>query len=421
MSTCFDELFNKIHEKNSQQSPSESGSFDELFQKVQEKQPSRTRSILSAPIKGALRGAQNFSLLPSFGPISKEMGENIIEKLLPTQNRGLEQTLEFAGENIPVALMGEGGLAKKGIQALAGGIAKKGAKDVDLPEWAQEVIGGAGMAVPGALQAAGTKALRPSTKQQAVFDFLKSKGLSDKDITPIIQNNKKLSFLSKAAFKYEKEQPWLKGIKKDIGNIFEDIRERGRQSGYLDGKQLLDFEDAFYDKLDKVPRMYRGLIKKEVEDLFQSPINFTELHDFDKAVNAIVKDVEGGKAAIGILKEPIKQAQKKMNPTLYKELESTNLAYGKLANFTDKMTKKDWDALIKLGEAGAGLYALLSLNTAGIGTAAGVVGTQVAARQILSNPRLQNIHLKMWDSFLNGKMTQTLKLADLLKSELEKE
>jgi hypothetical protein len=381
------------------------------------KDVSRAQSLASAPVKGLIKGAARFSPLPNFGPISNKLGERITEQMLPTREGGLEDVLEFAGENAPAAAMGPGGIVRKGAQALAGGLAKKGAKELNLPEWAQDIVGAAGMVGPDAIKAGASKALRPASKQAKIVDFLKGHGLSEKDIVPIIQDKKKLSFLSKAANKFEKQDPWLRGIKEKLGGIFEGIREKGSKGKFLEKEALFKFEDDLQDQLQKVPRMYRGLIKKEVEDLMNNPINFTELHDFNKAINAIVRDVEGGKAAIGILKEPIEKAQKALNPELYGELKSVNEVYSKLYNFTDKMTKKNWDALLSFGQAGGALMGALTLNPALLKTAGIAAAGRYTAKKLLSSPRLQNIHLKMWDAVLNNKIPQALKLMELFEKE----
>ena len=173
----FDSLFDQIKNKKTNQSKSkEDDDFDSLFEHVHATAPSRSRSLISAPIKGLIKGAASFSPLPNLGPISLEGGKKITEQMLPTQDNALEDVLEFAGENIPTVAMGSGGLLRKGAQSLAGGLAKKGAKEFDLPEWAQELIGGVGMASPDVLKSGISKALRPSSKQASIVDFLKSKG-----------------------------------------------------------------------------------------------------------------------------------------------------------------------------------------------------------------------------------------------------
>jgi hypothetical protein len=405
--------FSDIDESQSQPKQSKSDYFSDLSE-----QPSRMQSILSALPKGLIKGAASFSPLPNFGPISNKLGEKITEQILPTNKGGIEDVLEFTGQHAPAAALGEGGLVKKGLQAIGGGLGKKLGKELELPEWAQDLLGGLGMAVPGIAKAAGSKGLRASAKQKNMVDFLKSEGLSDKSITPLIQNEKKLSWLSKGAAKFEKKDPWLKAIKDDLGTIFEDVREQGRGK-YLQGPDLLAFDDAFHAKLQKVPRMYRGLVQKEIEDLMNNPIDFTELHDFQKAINAIVKNVQGGKAALGILKEPLEKAQKSLNPQLYDRLQSLNKSYSSLQNFTDKMTKKNWEGLLKLGQAGGALLGVLTWNPLLLkGAGLSFLG-RIGLKQVLTNPRLQNIHSKMWDAFLKNKMPTALKLLDLFNKEVK--
>ena len=153
--------------------------------------PSRTQSLASAFPKGLIKGAANFSPLPNFGPVSNQLGEKLTEQFLPTQKgRNAEDILEFTGEAAPLALFGEGGLARKGLQAAAGGLAKKGAKELNLPEWAQDLVGGVGMVAPQVAENLVAKGIRSATKQKGIVDFLKSKGLTDQEITPIIQDQK---------------------------------------------------------------------------------------------------------------------------------------------------------------------------------------------------------------------------------------
>src|SRR5688572_15871117 len=133
-----------------------------------EDEPSRARSLLSALPKGIIKGIGDMVGPPRTGAVPQELGMKLTEKFLPTQKgRGAEEVLGFAGENIPALAMGEGGLIKKGIQAGAGALAKKGAKELNLPEWAQEIVNVGGMAGPSAIKSAGSKVLSPNSKQSS--------------------------------------------------------------------------------------------------------------------------------------------------------------------------------------------------------------------------------------------------------------
>lgn len=387
----------------------------------EKEEPSRLRSLISAPLKGLVKGAAKFSPLPSFGPVPVKLGERVTEHFLPTQKKTAEDILEFTAENAPLALMGEGGLAKKGIQAVSGALAKKGAKELDLPEWAQEIVGGLGMAAPDVVKGVSKAAISPSAKQKPIVDYLRSQGLSEKQITPLIQDKKKLNYLSKISSKFEKKDPFIKGIKEKLGGIFEDIREKGSQGSVLEGEKLYQFEENFDKAMEKVPRMYRRLIKAEIEDLNKHPINFKELHDFNKAINAIVGNVEGGKAAVGLLKEPIEKAMQSLSPGLYSELKMANNVYSRLSGFMDKMTKRDWESLLSLGQTGGLITGILTLNPGMMGTALGSAAGRLALKKILTSPRLQGVHRKMWEAFLNNRIPQMLKYAGILEREVKEE
>lgn len=384
--------------------------------------PSKTRSLISAPLKGLIKGGATFSPLPSFGPVPSKLGEKLTEQFLPTQQGNLEDILEFTGELAPLAALGEGGLAKKGLQALSGGLTKKAAKEAELPEWLQDVAGGLGMAGPDVIKALGSKKIRPSAKQKDLYDFLKSAEFTEKEATPLLQGEKKLSALSKGAFKLQKGNPVLRSIKdKFEKNLYEPIRERGLSGKYLEGKSLHQFEDEFHNILNKIPKRHQRLINQETEELFKNPINFTALQDFNVAVNDIIKGAEGGKASVGKLKKATYDAQKRLDQKLFKELRTTDAAYSKFKNFLNKMTDKNWKNIINLGHTGTLLWGLLTFNPTYLKAAGIAAASRVGIRQILTNPRLQNVHLKMWDAVLKNKMNMALKLADLLVKELQRE
>lgn len=389
-----------------------------------EQDPSRARSLASALPKGVIRGSRGINPMGNLGPIPNKLAEKLLSKFLPTQEKTPEQILEFTGENLPAVAQGGEGLLMKGLQAAGGALLKTGAKEANLPEWAQEVANITGIGVPALGKGLATKGLRPNTKQKPVYDFLKSKGLTDQDIAPIIQDKKKLSILSKAAFKFEKGDPYIKDIKSKISNVYEDIRERGGKTSYLQGNDLRNFENELNEKLSKLQKRHRKLIQSEVEDLYNNPIDFTELHDFKLAINDIVKDSEGGKAAIGILKEPLSNAQKAISPELHSELKLLDKAHGDLKKFTKQMTKKTYDHILSLGPIGTALWGALTFNptmmTAGGLLFGKVIAARTLAKKMLTNPRFHNMYLKMKDQVSKNNIPKAIKTMRLIEEEAKK-
>lgn len=385
---------------------------------------SRGRSLASAFPKGAIRTGRKFNPLQPGSPIPNKLAERMLQKFLPTREEAPEEILETAGELAPFVAMGPEGLISKGAQVATGALGKQIAKELSLPEWAQEIIGAGSMGIPGASKSLLSKGMKVSPKQEAVYNFLKSKGMTDKQITPIIQNPKKTSWFSKGAFKYEKESPFIQGIEKKNREIYNGIREQGKKSGYLEGEALKDFEKDFYKEFDDLSELNRGRIKAAEETLFKKPITYADLLDFKIHANELIKDTEGGKAAIGVLKGPVKRAQAKLSAPLFKEQELADKAYKGMKNFTKKMTTKNWEGVTKLGTAGKVLMGAVLLNPAmmgiGLKTAAAVAAGRYALRQMLVNPRLQNMHKKIQEALLQNKTKQALQLSELFKKELEK-
>jgi hypothetical protein len=382
--------------------------------------PSRARSLLSSPLKGFLRTASSVNPLNPSSLLSPKLKENVLEQVLPTQEKMPEKFLQKTGEYLPYAIGGEGSLIKKGLQSAAGGLAKQLSEESGAPEWAQELIGAAGMSIPDLARALGSRNLRGAASQKPLIEHLKKAGFSEKEITLIIQNPKKLSALSKAAFKFEDKNPFLRNIKEKFSsNLYEPIREQGQKGNFLEGESLRKFENDFHSILDKIPKRHQKLIKSEIEDLFNNPINFTELHDFNVALNDIMKGTTGGKASIGKLKAATHDAQKVLDRNLFDELRLTDKAYSKYHDFLDKMTANNWQMLFNMGHAGSAIWGLLSLNPIYLKSA--VVGgiTRYSLRKLLTSPRLQNMHLKLWEAVRKNNRSQALKLSEKILEDLK--
>ena len=400
--------------------------FHEPFELAEEslespKEQGKLSSVASAAGKGLIKGGRGFSLLPNLGAINTELAENLMERFLPSKQGGLEDVLEFAGENVPMVAAGEGGLIKKGIQALLGGALKSGAKSVNLPAPVQEAANIAGLSGPALSKAALSKTLKPSASQKEVVDFLRSKGLTEKQITPIIQDEKKLSSLSKIAFKYSKKNKFIKEIKSGVQGIYDDIYARGSHLK-LTGNGLDVFLKDMNAAIDKLNPRYKDALRKELDVLQSEPITFKTLGEFEDAANDALINKKGGVRAALSLKDPAKKAMKYLDRNLYKEHQLTDAAYSKTLSFIDNMTKKQADGLLKLEKINPAVAAAVTLKFAAMPklAALGIVAP-FAARQFLTNPRLQRIHAKMLEELGKNKIPQVLKLAEVFEKEFSKQ
>lgn len=131
------------------------------------KQPSRAKSLLSAPIKGLIKGAAGLTPFLPRGPISPQAGEKILNQAMPTQEKGAEKFLERAGELVPLAAIGPEGIGLKAAQLGASAGLGHLAEQVGGGKGSQAVAEIAGFTFPGLFKSLGMKVADLFTKKAA--------------------------------------------------------------------------------------------------------------------------------------------------------------------------------------------------------------------------------------------------------------
>lgn len=121
------------------------------------KQPSRTKSLISAPTKGFLRGLSEMTPFLPRGPISTKARDQILEQTLPTQEKGAERFLERAGELAPLAAIGPEGIGLKAAQLGASAGLGHLAEESGAGKGSQAVAEIAGFTFPGLIKSLGLK------------------------------------------------------------------------------------------------------------------------------------------------------------------------------------------------------------------------------------------------------------------------
>jgi len=218
----------------------EGSGFDWSEYETVKEQPSRVRSLISAPVKGFLKGLQEFEegVSPVIGraPFSGKVMQEAIESLLPTQKKTAERILERGGKIVPLAIGGGGPVAfltRVGGATAAGELAKK----AGLGKTGQDISEAIGMGLPELGKQIGKKLvssvqslLKPAEKQVSGLSKLaaqESRFASKALITSSRQQkvlqklDQEASSLLKASV--QKELPLAKKIEEgfDFGKQFE--------------------------------------------------------------------------------------------------------------------------------------------------------------------------------------------------------
>lgn len=391
--------------------PEQKTAFKEFGTPYEE--PSRTRSLLSAVPKGIIKAARSISPLPSTGPIPEKLAERLTEQFLPTQEKLPEELLERTGKLAAYSAGGAGSLAGKAIRAGTGALLGQTTKELGGGEVAQNIAELASLGFPGL-----TKDMPIKKAQERVVGFLKEKGFTPNEITPLLQSPRKLARLAKFASKGEKTNKLMRDTYQKFDNVYSGIRDEGTNLPGLSGEKYDRFVSDFDAKLDRIPKFYRRLMKEEIEDLRNSPHTFSDLVDFNQAVNARVGGVTGGKAWLGTLKEPIEKGLNLIDPQLASDYKLANSLYAKRAEVAKHLRTKEIDDLISLGEAGAVIAGIADQNMGVLSKGMSTIGARVLAREMLINPRLQNISLRMEKAIKNNAFPIAKKLYDEFKEEV---
>lgn len=388
--------------------------FPQFGEPVEE--TSRWRSLLNAPIKGAIKGAKQLtSMLPqlSSGPIPSNLGESITEQFLPTQEKAPEGVLERAGRiGVNLAAGGAGGAVRKGLTALLGGLAGETTKQFGGGQLAQDIAELATMGAPDL-----AKSIPAKQAQSRAVNFLRGKGFTENEITPLLQDPKKLSRYAKFASKGEKTNKLMRDTYEKFDNVYSSIREQGQNLPGLQNEQIDSFLGEFQKTINKIPKFYTRQIKEEINDLLNSELKFTDFLDFEQAINARIKGISGGKAVLGTLKEATKNAKQAISPDLAHESQLANQLYGKRAEVTKHLSTDQISDLIDLGETASLIAGIADGNLVILTKTLGAVGGRKLAREMLINPRLQNIGNRMLSSLKKNKLSAAQKLYQIFRKE----
>ena len=392
------------------------------FELIDEK-PSRARSLVSAPIKGGIKGALDIASIAD--PIKALLGVNeltpiqqqVLEKVLPTQKKPLERGLERAGKIGVSAIGGPESLLAKGTRTALGSILGQFAEEVGAPEGIQNLAELLAFTSPKF-----GKKILPKKSQKEAVQFLREKGLTDKEIAPLIQSERKIKALAPFTEKGEKTKKIISDISGKLGENYEILKDKYKNLAHpnLKGDAVVAFDNKLEDVLEKINPRFHRLIGSDLEALRNKGVSGENLINFYQDINAAVKGHEGGKAVLGKLKGPILDGLKEIDPNLAKDFKKLNEFYAKKGLLAKKLKPGTLDNLISKGKAYA---ALGSIASGSFGFLKGILSKDAIgrlSRELLINPRLQNLSNQMLESIEKNQVPVALRTYNVFKKELSK-
>jgi len=381
---------------------------------VEEDEPGLIRSLISAPIRGALKtGLAIFgqSALPveEVGVESPTIAqqEAQLESLLPVQDNFITRTLERGGQ-LAAPLPGAA-LARVPQAAVAGQTVKE--------------FGGSPLLQAGAeILAFGrpkfTDELKPSKKQSELIEKARGLGLTEKEIAPLTNSEKAKRFLGKFSAKGENIQKKVEESKKAVGRVYENIKSSEAASKSPSAKAVDKMLDEMNDIIfNKTSVKERKLIAEEFSEFINRPVTGESQMTLWQRLN---KSLGPKSSTLQLIREPLKNSIKATDKTLFKDFQTANRLYSEYASISNRLKPGSAEAFL---EASAGPRFLFGLFTGNHGMVAEVVGETVVrqlAGQILTNPKFKDLGRKMVMSINENKIQAAISIARQYAKEVEK-
>ncbi len=385
---------------------------EEGVAEIEKPEISRARSLISAPVKGISK-----ELIKRFGfespheaikrlqetPFQTREQQVDVEtrKLLPTKDKFIENTLEKAG--------------KLGVQFSAGGIpniirttlaatVSEGLKAAGAPEIIQDIGEVATFIGPGL-----AKKITATKAQAPLVDFARKMGLSEKEITPLIQGEGKQKFLAWAAKKGGRAQRALQKSYEATGNVYDVIRASPEALKPLEEGSARNIIQKMEKVLLESPSAQRNKIAQDFTDLKSAPLTVDSLINFFQDVNKTLGPKIG---KLSLIKGPIIEGMKELSPKLAEDFQLTNQLFANRAKLAQRLKPTLFSQVMKGIQAVKLATGLAMGNIPLLYETVGESAGRIAARELLINPRLQNLSRQMGVALNKGKFGIATKIAD---------
>ena len=360
-----------------------------------------------------------FSRLPTSEEVSEFIGENE-PRSLP------ERYAQRIGRSVGSGASLGGGAKLLGSLAGASSLGQT-AKELGAPESIATTLELLSLFGP---QALANKAYGPK-KLKEFIDYARKKGLEENEIAGLIQGERKTKALAKLAKKGGKTERILDSIHEKAGSALEDVKESAKNLAPLSGEISGELGDKFGEILKDLSQTVKAspdkqaainFIQEAYENIMNKGSTPEQLINFWQDINGAVNwnAIKGGKKVLGRLKEPIMETLNKVNPALAKDFGLANALYGRSRVLAKALKPNTVDTILDKGPAGA---ATLAIALGDFGIIKKYLGADVVrslGREMLFNPRIQNISKKIYMALKDEKVKAAQSLLNVFKKEIEK-
>jgi hypothetical protein len=429
------------------------------------------QSIPNAVGKGLLNGLQQFG--QAFGPLPPDKAQaftdyinqqqqansqdqvnnqnstnnfgKALDQFLPTNEGFAENTIARAGNILPFLLTGNiAGVGRAAIpeariagqalaegaqissgplkevllqrakdiigpigRSLAGGTGGAVAESYGAPEWVQ------GLAeIPGQIGPSFGSKLIPNKNQAGLVQEARKLGLTDQQITPLIQGKSKSNVLGSFAEKRFITPGKLKNSYEAINRTFDGLASRPDAKKSLNQFQFQRFASDIQEKLKNMPAGLREIVREDLQDLLNGNRTGNEIINFFRDLNHYIADPKLNASQLGLLKGPITTALGQLSPDLARDFNTTNKLYAGYKNIASKLSPSVSSDLMQAGKAGLFLHGIVTGNLPEVASVIGYQAASMMASEILTNPRFQNYSAQIVSALNKNQVSAAKKILE---------
>ena len=231
-----------------------------------------------------------------------------------------------------------------------------------------------------------------SGKNKELIEVGKKLGLTDEQLTPLLQGEFKQKWLSKLAPKRGSTQKALSESKLGLSTAYEGLKSTEAATKNLTEVAERGLQTKLGNQLIKMPHSVREKIKQDTFDLFKAPVTGKSLMKYYADINHALGP---GNKQLSLLKKPVQETIRSLSPELGNDFDLINKLYGRYSDIAGRLKPTLTSDIVRAVEA-LGIGGSIILGN--YPTLLHVVGEKAArkvAQQMLLNPHFQQLGKKM--------------------------
>lgn len=381
------------------------------------------KSWPTAALKGLIEGGISLGeAISPTGELSeraqqKSEREQLYKEHLPSTEEFVPTAIEKAAKIVPGLAAGGGGVGRTLLRAGLAGASGAAVKEMGGSETAQNLAELPALIGPDLAKKIPHRLFGKTTsEQQKLAQFARSKGLAESDIALTAPNRGWLrDFFVDTSAKGGRTARAFEQTKDNLGRLWNDIRQSPAAQQSLNQQQATTFLNEVSKVAQQLPREQRKRVAQDAVDLAKSQFKGEDLINFWQDLNYYIARGEKG---LGRLKEPINNALKNISPELAQDFALTNQMYGNFSNLVQRMRPDLVEHLIVAGERGALIAGIVTADQGLLTKVLGAAGGRLLAREMVINPRLQNLSSRFVNALEQGSPAVIKKVYDQIINEV---